>query len=392
MERGKIKLDDPVNKYIAPAGLTAYEGNADNATIRHLLMHKSGLPTHYTFFYENEAIQPPPREESIRKYGILVNPPGEVYEYANFGYGILDHILAKVSGKSYTDFMRDEVFLPLGLTHTSIDIAPGLEKFAATRYDGRDRPIPFYTFDHPGASAVFSSAHDLVRFGMYHLKDKLPEQKSILEEKTRDLMHYGGDKDIDRYNFGWGYNSDDFGFKTLGHGGGMPGVRTLLKIFPEEDISIVVLANSASNLVGVILDAIADELLPEYAENRRNNPRRRSSPENDPLTDLIGEWSGSIKTFEGDIPVKMTVDKEEKINIEIEGQIGAWLLNVRFNSGHLRGNLNKTVKTSDTKMFNHTMFLNIRLRGDKLSGFVSTRTTTPNTHWGYPFYISFTGK
>jgi hypothetical protein len=50
-------------------------------------------------------------------------------------------------------------------------IGPGLEPFAAARYDSKQRPIPFYAFDHPGGSAVYSSAHDLARFGMFHLKN-----------------------------------------------------------------------------------------------------------------------------------------------------------------------------------------------------------------------------
>ncbi len=66
--------------------------------------------------------------------------------------------------------MRQEVFVKLGMTRTSIGIGPGLEHYQAARYDENGAPLPFYDFDHPGASAVFSSAHDLVRFGMFHLK------------------------------------------------------------------------------------------------------------------------------------------------------------------------------------------------------------------------------
>ena len=59
--------------------------------------------------------------------------------------------------------MKTEVFLPLGMSHTSIDVGPGLEEYAAVRYDGRGNPVPFYISDHPGASQVHSSAHDLIR-------------------------------------------------------------------------------------------------------------------------------------------------------------------------------------------------------------------------------------
>src|SRR5205085_2167720 len=100
----------------------------------------------------------------------------------------LDYIMTRASGKAYAQFMHEEVFLPLGMTHTSIDIGPGLARFAAVRYDTGQNPLPFYEFDHPGASAAYSSVHDLVRFGMFHLKQRSPEQKAILAESSIDEM------------------------------------------------------------------------------------------------------------------------------------------------------------------------------------------------------------
>ena len=65
--------------------------------------------------------------------------PGERSQYSNLGYGLLDHVIARLSGQRYADFMRREVFLPLGMTHASVNIAPDLEAFQAIRYgaDGR---------------------------------------------------------------------------------------------------------------------------------------------------------------------------------------------------------------------------------------------------------------
>ena len=77
--------------------------------------------------------------------------------------------IERASGESYADSMRREVFLPLGLTRMSVHIGPRLDDFTATRYAPDGTPIPFYGFDHPGGSAVFASAHDLVRFGIFHL-------------------------------------------------------------------------------------------------------------------------------------------------------------------------------------------------------------------------------
>jgi CubicO group peptidase (beta-lactamase class C family) len=169
VERGMVQLDRPANEYLGGGRLTGLAGDASQASVRRVMSHTAGLPLHYQFFYENASYRRPIMDTTISRYGILVNPPGAVYQYSNLGYGIIDHIISRVSGQSYADYMRTEVFLPLGLTHTSVDIGPGLEPFVAQRYDSKQRPIPFYAFDHPGGSAVYSSAHDLVRFGMFHL-------------------------------------------------------------------------------------------------------------------------------------------------------------------------------------------------------------------------------
>src|SRR5690606_12827049 len=87
VERGKVDLDQPANVYLGDAKLRSYVWDASGATVRRLSNHTAGLPLHYQFFYEDEGREPPSRDESIRRYGVLTAPPGERYQYANFGYG-----------------------------------------------------------------------------------------------------------------------------------------------------------------------------------------------------------------------------------------------------------------------------------------------------------------
>jgi CubicO group peptidase (beta-lactamase class C family) len=167
--RKRIELDKPINDYLGEAKLRARLGDAAGATVRRVANHTSGLPLHYQFFYADEAHRPPTRDETIRRFGNLVTEPGEHYQYSNLGYGVLDYIVERASGKRFADFMREEVFLPLGMTHTSIDVGPGLEPHQAIRYTNDGRRIPLYEFDHHGASAVYASAHYLARFAMFHM-------------------------------------------------------------------------------------------------------------------------------------------------------------------------------------------------------------------------------
>ena len=216
VERGLIDLDAPIDTYLGPAKLHPGAAGADaaGATVRRVANHTSGLPLHYQFFYEDELDRHPrpPFEETILRYGSLVTPPGRHYQYSNLGYGMLDHVISRASGgQSYADFMQQEVFLPLGLTRTSIDIRPGMEQHTATRYAKNGKRIPFYTFDHPGGSAVFSSAHDLLCFGMSHLPAAHPTAASrhsrrILSAETAAAMQVdttAGANPDGGYGLGW---------------------------------------------------------------------------------------------------------------------------------------------------------------------------------------------
>src|SRR5579872_1053556 len=139
-ERGLLDLDHPINDYLGDSKLRAWVGNAEDATVRRVANHTSGLPMHYQFFYQDEPHQPPPVGETIRRYGNLVTVPGERFQYSNLGYGLLSEVIARLSGKSYADFLREELFLPLGMLRSSVNIGPGLERFQAQRYGSDGRP------------------------------------------------------------------------------------------------------------------------------------------------------------------------------------------------------------------------------------------------------------
>ena len=264
VNRKKLELDKPANDYLGDAKLRARVGDAAEATLRRVANHTSGLPLHYQFFYADEEFRAPPRDETIRRYGNLVTVPGERFQYSNLGYGVLDYIIERASGKKYADYMREEVFLPLGLTHTSIDIGPGLEPHQAIRYTPEGTRIPFYDFDHPGASAAYASAHDLVRFAMFHLKEHLADQKPILPDETIDEMqkfspnpNEGGG-----YGVGWGIG-EIRGHRVVRHTGGMPGVSTVCTLVPEQRLAVVALCNTGAPLPHDLSEMIFKILLEE---------------------------------------------------------------------------------------------------------------------------------
>jgi len=388
VERGLVDLNQPANTYLGAGKLVAYEGKASDATVKRFLLHTAGLPMHWNFFYENEAYSRPSMDESIRRYGILVTAPGEVYNYSNFGYGIIDYIISRVSGKSYADFMKEKVFEPLGMTRTSVLIEPSLKEYVAQMYDERQKPIPFYDFDHRGASAVLSSAHDLVRFGMFHLKNHLQDQKQILTDEAIDALQHETDpqlpdtKDIIGFNNLLGsFGSVDYcGYQFLVATGMMPGAASRLDLIPSENIASVVLCNGDNIDLWEIEKEIFAALLPEYAKKLKaeeKKPEEKKSEKFSPPESLLGEWKGEIKTYKEVLPVIMAFKKNSKVSLKLKGKtfsplnVKTPLGDMSFKDGVFRGPFFGNIKNEDTSRSPHILFLNMKLRGKRMSGFIA---------------------
>src|SRR5262245_15485651 len=383
-ERGRIELDRPINEYLGESKLTVRVGNPADATVRRVANHTAGLPLHYQFFYEDESYRAPSRDETIRRYGNCVTAPGERFEYSNLGYGILDHIITRVSGHNYADFMREEVFLPLGLTHTSVNIGTGLEKHQAIRYGTDGAPIPFYDFDHPGASAAYASAHDLVRFGMFHLKSHLPDQKAILKDETIDEMQKGT---VDNnYAIGWATSVSPGGRRRVSHSGGMGGVSTLLRLYPAEKLAIVVLSNASSNLPGQVMDRIAAVVAPE---TERGAGAQSQPPPLDfkPSSESLGAWQGKVHTYKGELSFKLLFQPDGDVHAQLGAQLRTLINRAQFRDGYLSGSFTGDIGTEDANRTRYSLSLSLKLRGNVLNGAMTAqslpgrRVGNALTHW-----------
>ena len=395
-QKGLVDLDQPVNDYLGDAQVRARIGDAKGATLRRLANHTSGLPLHYQFFYADQPFRRPPMAESIRRYGQLHAPPGERYQYANFGFGLLDHVIARISNQSYADFMKREVFAPLDLPHMSVDIPPQHQHGHAVRYGSDQQPIPFYEFDHPGASAVYSSAHDLVRFGMFHLNQRAPEQKELLPKRVIEAMQKPtADTGRGRgYGVGWFVNSDEFGVRTVSHSGGMGGVRTRLVLVPEKKIAVVTLCNFSTNLPMKIAERILGVLIPEYEKRRTQQERRqREHPPSPPRKTsptsqkMLGHWSGAVHTHEGKRPLDLWIKKSGDGHLQLDGQLKTLLNEARLVNGELRGKFAGDIRTSDANRRPYHLHLRLKLRGDRMNGSVAAislpdaRIGNALSHW-----------
>ncbi len=387
-ERGRVELDRPLNDYLGEAKIKVRLGNPADATVRRVANHSAGLPLHYQFFYEDEPFRVPSRDETIIRYANTVTAPGEKYQYSNLGYGLLDYVIERVSGKSYAEFMRTEVFQPLGLTHMSVDIPPGLEKQQAIRYGTDGLPIPFYTFDHPGGSAVYASAHDLVRFGIFHLKARLPDQKAILSEQTIDEMQKPTMPTGPDAGYGIGWSSDLYpgNHRCVSHTGGMGGVATSLRLFPAEKIAIVVLTNSSSPAPHLIADEIVATLMPD-ARRKPATPNSEREPVFKPSESILGMWQGTVHTRKADIPLTLVFQPDGDIHARLGTQLKTLVNRAELKDGYLTGEFLSDIGTEDANRTRYVLSLSLKLRGDALNGALTARSLPGRrvgnalTHW-----------
>lgn len=376
-ERGLIDLDEPASTYLGEAKIRAFEGDVRDVTVKRILFHTAGLPTHWNFFFQGESHKRPNMAQTINQFGIVISPPGENFEYSNLGYGILEYIIEQVSQKSYAEFMKSEVFEPLGLNRTAVFTEQVEENFIAQRYLENKDACPFYDFDHRGASAVYASAHDLVRFGMFHLKNHLPDQKQILSDETINAMQTEVDPKLpeNHYKIGWDV-SERYGYMVVSHGGGMPGVRTILLLLPSENTAVVVLCNGVNIDLSRIYNPILAAMFHTYKENWKSGNQNRNSDESDsmpPLAQLEGVWSGNIVTYNESFPVEVHITNQNvkmilKRTSNAEDQIWEPIGPPKYERGFFAANFSGELPIEEALRSRHSIFIKVKLRENNLSG------------------------
>lgn len=397
VEQVRVDLDEPIDTYLGAMRVTGLAGDRAGATVRRVLSHTAGLPLHYRFFYAGGR-ETPNVTRTVERYGRVMFPPGEVYSYSNLGYGMLGELVRSVTGIPYERYMRDSIFAPLGMRATTIGTGAGIAS-SAVRYDSKHRPVPYYDFDHRGASAVYTTAHDLLRFGMFHLDTpprdlgaswRPPLGASSIERMQR--VATPGDS-TSGYGLGW-FIDDDLGFRRIRHTGGMPGVATALSLYPAQRVAIVVLSNQSSALPGRISAEIAALVLPaSYATSLAT---RRAAPAPTPAEfsaprELRGEWRGSVRTYEGTLPITLRVDSSE-VRVRLGDRPALWTLlnDATFRNRLLAGRFLGVIPTADAGRVPHLVTMQVQLRGDTLRGWAAASATAETNDYSLSSYAELT--
>jgi CubicO group peptidase (beta-lactamase class C family) len=244
-ERGKLKIEDPVKKYMpdAPAAW-------DKITIFHVLTHTSGIPS-FTGFpdfesHEAQAMTPQKLVEWFRDKPLEFEP-GTKWNYSNSGYVLLGYLIEKISGQSYSDFVQQNIFTPLGMKDSGYDSNSTIIAHRAAGYmPGKSGPVNagFVHMSIPfSAGALYSTTEDLLRWeqGLFGGKVLTPASLAKLTTPFKD-----------DYAFGLTAHISSNGHKVISHDGGIQGFNTTLAYYPDDKLVVAVLANINGPFAGQI--------------------------------------------------------------------------------------------------------------------------------------------
>ena len=239
-ERGKLRLDDNIARYLPPT-----KARWGSITVRQLLTHTSGIPE-----YEDEVDSR--RDYSERQLTELVgllrrrSTPGHKFEYSNSGYLLLGIIIRMITGKFHADYIRENIFEPLGMKTARIvsdaDIVPNRVagyRMSKDRILNQDWVSP--TFNQTADGCYRLSLNDFLAWERGVRARALLKPESWSQIFTPVVLKSGK---THPYGFAWEIRQKS-GQTVHSHDGSFQGFEAILTRYIEEELTIIALANLA---------------------------------------------------------------------------------------------------------------------------------------------------
>ncbi len=276
VDEGKIKWDDKVRTYLPYFELySPYV--SDEFTIRDLLCHRSGLAT-----FSGDLIwygTTHSREEVIRRAKFLqpIYSFRESYGYSNIMFLAAGEIVAKVSGQSWDDFIKQRFFVPLGMNNSNTTVRDlkkdGNVASPHNEVNGKNIAIDYVNWDNIGpAGSINASVSDLTNWMKLQLgKGTFNGQKIWNEQRSYEMWENMTPKPVGKWQrenmpsrhfngYGLGWDLMEYGgYKVVSHGGGYDGMISKTVLVPELNLGFVILTNNINSLPSCLTFEILDE-------------------------------------------------------------------------------------------------------------------------------------
>ena len=250
-QQGKLHVQNSICTTISPCP-AAWQA----VTLHDILSHTSGIPE-----LDDGSLASASPQAWIESYDNvpLSFAPGSQFSYCSICYQILGYVIEQVSGESYSDFLKQAIFDPLGMNDSGTgdsnymsvhNYAVGYAAWQDVGSSGMDVD-PQWTFLF-GSGLIYSTTGDMERWDQALMHGTLVSQETLNEAFTPYIAsQYAGSS----YGYGW-FITQDAGQKLIWHDGKIPGFRTYNGFFPGNGYTLIIL----SNLATVDEMSLADQL------------------------------------------------------------------------------------------------------------------------------------
>jgi CubicO group peptidase (beta-lactamase class C family) len=311
VQEGKINLDDDIRKY-----LPQVPKFKQTITINHLLHHTSGIrdwvaPLTIAGWRYTELATFDDVMRMVHNQKELDFEPGTQYLYSNTGYNLLAAIVEKVSGKSFREWTDERIFKPLKMnsTHFMDDSNRIIKNLAYSYYFENNE---FFKYPNVlsayGASSLHTSLDDLIIWAFFFQKAISENEPKVLRMLEKGILKNG---EAVNYGFGLELVGNENTLNEIYHTGAWSGFRTVIKYFPREQISIIVLSNANDDSAIGSANSIAD-LLPIKTQKVASNT---DSPNIKVDRLLLKKYVGIYEWGPGEINITLENDQLAEISV-----------------------------------------------------------------------------
>ncbi|MEM6410835.1 MAG: serine hydrolase domain-containing protein [Pseudomonadota bacterium] len=280
VEQGLIDLDADIRTYLGDLG---FDDSLGAITTADLLTHTAGFEDRIFGFYgDTPELEPLPREEQFAGLApAQVRAPGDLVSYSNYSYSLLGEIIARVSGNTYAGYIRDEIFDPLGMERSAVQLksfgVEPTEKMTRLLNDESESHIwkngdfETQTFAgtldlHEAAANVSTTAADMINYMQAHLNLGEAATSRIFSAETAARMH----SVLFTHMPGVNGNAHGFwvmnmgGYDTLEHGGSINDFKSIFVLFPELGLGVFISGNTdSSGVLRRVPERIVEEFFPQ---------------------------------------------------------------------------------------------------------------------------------
>jgi CubicO group peptidase (beta-lactamase class C family) len=275
-DANKVDIDKPLTMYIKD--FTMNDERYKEITPRMLMNHTSGLyGTHYgnsMLFDDNDTVN---RDELLTRLQSehLKSDPGEYAVYCNDGFQLLEIMVERVSGISYSEFLDQYISTPLKLSNTKTPLDDfDREQLAKAYFPTMEQALPVENTNVLGAGGLYSTAEDITRFA----EVLIGKRTDILSENSAKAMqnheYRNGvwvSEETNSFNYGLGWDAvslapfNEYGITALSKGGDTGVYHSTVTTLPEYHLSVAVVSSGGSSIFDSLL---ASNILLEYLKDK----------------------------------------------------------------------------------------------------------------------------